>query len=672
MNPQTHQRLLQAIHHQKQGEILEAEAIYLAVLQDDPDQAEAYHLYGTLAHQQHQYQRAQDLILQAITLNPNLALYHFNLGIVFESQGLWSEAISAYQRVIELQPESAQGHERMGYVYLAQGLRNQATSAFENAIALNPDLIDGYLILGRLASDNKRMEQAELYYQKAYQLDPSRLEIILQLAMVFENQNRTEEAIQWYQKAIQMDPQCYVARWREALVLPRIYTNQEHLHFYRDRYTAGLEHLAQEVSTSPSNAPTPHLEGAQASTSFYLNYQGENDKHLQQRFSQLIHQILAHHYPHWVQSLTRPLPRASAKIKVGYISHHFRFNTVMKLFKGWIDHHDRDRFSLHCYYTDSLQDAITQALKSQVDSFVIATDFETACQSILADQLDILVLLDIPMSTLTTQLSCLRLAPIQCTTWTQPVTSGSPTVDYFISSELMEPDHGQEHYTERLVRLPGIGICYEQPSLPLLKDRTALNLPQDAVLYLSCQFFPKYLPQYDYLFPAIALNVPQAKFVFISRESNRIADIFSQRLTSAFAQVGLDYADYCLILPRLSTEDYFQVNLLCDVYLDTLSWSGGNTTLEALACGLPVVTCPGPLMRSRHSAAILQQLGLRATVATDEAHYVEIASQLGLDLEWRQDLVQKIWQNLPNIFNRQDSVVALEAFYQDVVSNHLG
>ncbi len=56
--------------------------------------------------------------------------------------------------------------------------------------------------------------------------------------------------------------------------------------------------------------------------------------------------------------------------------------------------------------------------------------------------------------------------------------------------------------------------------------------------------------------------------------------------------------------------DYLRVNALCDVFLDTLHWSGGNTTLDALAAGLPPVTLPGAYMRGRQSFAMLRMLGL--------------------------------------------------------------
>ncbi len=41
------------------------------------------------------------------------------------------------------------------------------------------------------------------------------------------------------------------------------------------------------------------------------------------------------------------------------------------------------------------------------------------------------------------------------------------------------------------------------------------------------------------------------------------------------------------------------LNRCCDLFLDSVGWSGCNSTLEALACGLPVVTWPGELMRGR-------------------------------------------------------------------------
>ena len=55
----------------------------------------------------------------------------------------------------------------------------------------------------------------------------------------------------------------------------------------------------------------------------------------------------------------------------------------------------------------------------------------------------------------------LRLAPVQCTSWGIQITSGIPTVDYYISSALVEPDDAADHYSEELL-LARTLLSYQQ------------------------------------------------------------------------------------------------------------------------------------------------------------------------------------------------------------------
>jgi predicted O-linked N-acetylglucosamine transferase (SPINDLY family) len=96
--------------------------------------------------------------------------------------------------------------------------------------------------------------------------------------------------------------------------------------------------------------------------------------------------------------------------------------------------------------------------------------------------------------------------------------------------------------------------------------------------------------------------------------------------------------------------------------LDTLHWSGGNTSLDALASGLPVVTLPGGLMRGRQSQAMLRALGAGELVARDVDGYVETAVTLGRDASRRRALSQAIVANRSALFEREEPVRALEDF----------
>jgi len=360
------------------------------------------------------------------------------------------------------------------------------------------------------------------------------------------------------------------------------------------------------------------------------------------------------------------MPSVTGKIRVGYLTHYFHPYSGTLWLTGWLRHINRDQFEIYCYYIGNHPDSITAEFQQFSDVFRhIPGTIEAIAQQVLADQLHILVFPEIGMDAQTVQLAALRLAPIQCTAWGHPVTSGLSTVDYYLSSELMEPENGEQHYTETLIRLPQLGIAYPHPYVPeLTQSRTDFGLNEDSIIYFCGQAPFKYLPQHDRLLVEIARRVPNAQFVFLR------ADVLQSRLQRAFAAGGLAYDHHCVFLPSLSRSDYLMLNLLCDGFLDTIGFTGGNTTFDAIACGLPVITHPQAFMRGRMSAAILQALGVVETIAQTEADYIELAVKLAIDPAWKTALAQKILAQKAQVFDDQTCILGLESFYRKTVLNH--
>jgi glycosyl transferase family 41 len=104
----------------------------------------------------------------------------------------------------------------------------------------------------------------------------------------------------------------------------------------------------------------------------------------------------------------------------------------------------------------------------------------------------------------------------------------------------------------------------------------------------------------------------------------------------------------------------------CDVFLDSIGWSGCNSTLESLAHNLPIVTMPGPLMRARHSLAILAMMGLTGTIASSTDDYIAIAARLGLDVAWRDTLREATARSKHRLYRDGSSIAALEDFLDRV------
>jgi predicted O-linked N-acetylglucosamine transferase (SPINDLY family) len=541
----------------------------------------------------------------------------------------WQEASIQYQKILELQTGDAELYWRLSECFIHLNLPDQACKTLQEGIKLYPS-------------------EGKLHFY---------------LIVNLQRNGRIEEAIFRANAASNLLPSNYTFKVLKNLILPVSYITQDEISSHRQRFIIGLQDLIRQTSLETPDEQKHALAGIGSFTNFYLSYQAQNDIELQRQYGNLIHRIMAANYPQWIAPLSMPTLKDNHKIRIGYVSAYLHSYSGTLWLTGWLRHSDHQSFEIYCYYTGNAPDAVTQQFHDNSDKFYhIPYSLEAVCKQIIADELHILVFPEIGMDPPTMQIAGLRLAPVQCMAWGHPVTSGLPTIDYFLSSQLMEPDNAQEHYSEKLIRLPNIGVSYPKPYIPpLVKTRSDFQLRDDAVIYLCCQAPFKYLPQYDWILAEIAHRVPQSQFVFLR------GGLLQPRLNRAFAAIGLNSEDYCVFLNIPERLDYLMINLLSDVYLDTFCWSGGNTTLEAIACNLPVVTCPGEFMRGLHSYSFLKMIGVTDTIAKDEAEYVEIAVRLGLDPVWRQEITEQINKHHDHLYDDKGCVTGLEAFYKQVV-----
>jgi len=634
------------------GELDQAESIYQKAIAANPNHFGSYLNLGNVLMERHQVDEAVETYKKALRLKPRDHDILYNLGVAFDAKN-----------------EPIQAALHYACAYYNRGQYQEAINHYQQFLETKTGNLNLYLTLTKCYQSLNQYEQAINTYQEGIKLYPKAADLYFFLALALQDFGRIQEAIAVASEASQLLPDSLMLKLEKQRLLPIIYETEKEIEFYRCRFTQGLEELIQQTSLNTPEDKKSALLGVGSLTNFYLQYQGKNDLELQMRYGQFVHQVMAANYPQWAKPLSTPPLSQNGKIRIGYISSCMRWHTVGKLMLGWSRNCNRDEFEVYCYYVEPNVDFLTQQFRTYSHTFHhIPDDLESVCKQIIYDQLHVLVFLDIGMHPKITQIAGLHLAPVQCTTWAHPITSGLPTIDYFLSSELMEPENAQSHYSEQLVCLPNIGVSYAKPIIPEPKKiRSEFELRDETVVYLSCQSLFKYLPQYDYVFAAIAQRVPQAKFAFISRQSIHITQIFRQHLQRAFANYGLNSEDYCVILPRQNADDYFNLNLVSDVFLDTFTWSGGNTTLEAIACNLPIVTCPGEFMRGRHSYAILKMLGVTDTIAKDEAEYIEIAVRLGLDPEWRDSIVERMVHRHSYLYDNKTCVEALEAFYRRVV-----
>jgi len=574
------------------GDLNGAREAFLSVLQGDKYNATALHHLGLIAFQSGQDKDAITYLKSAAAADPSRADVLADMGVIHRQLGDLAKAETHLKRACFVAPENAAHLYNLGLVLGDQDKLEEAETTYRETVRLDPSHVAAFNNLGNILKRQNRQSDALEAYEQAIAVEDTFAPALKNKADALESLGRVEDAQQAYALSVNARPDAGTLI-RDALLLPVIPESIDQIAEMRARMDTKLD----ELLDSDLRLDDPVKEvGA---TNFMLAYHGLNDRDLQVKIADLYRQscppltFKAPHCEEWMAGLE------GGPIRIGFVSAFLHEHTVGRLMEGLITSLPDRQFEVIVYGAGPTIDLLTARIERAVSKFVtLSGRLEIARAEIASDELDVLYFCDIGMEPFTYFLSFARLAPIQCVGWGHPVTTGVSTIDYFLSSRLMEPVGADGAYSEKLIKLDCLPTFISDPAGPLEGN------PRTPGQILCPQSLFKFHPDFDEMIGGILRACPGAELVLLEGSQGAWED----RLNARFAKSVPDVTDRIRYQKRQTRHEFLASLAAADVVLDTPHYSGGLTTQEALAAGTPVVTLPGDYLRGRVSAGFYRKI----------------------------------------------------------------
>ena len=622
--------------------------------------AEAWSNHGVALKGLERYEESLVSHERAVALNSRFAGGWSNRGVTLNLLQRNREAVLSFDRALELDPRFAEAWSNRSVALAALKRNDDALDSLARALKLCPDNPETHRRRASVLLDLKRLDEALASCDRALKIDEGFADAWHQRGMVLREMLEPVRAGESFDNALRLEPERVSTRWARAFVdIPLLRLREEDSQQSRVAFAEALERL--EAWLEPA-----HLQNAFQSVGsvqpFYLAYQSIGNKPLLERYGALCCRLMAH----WQlrQGIAASVGGESGRLRVGIVGDQIRNHSVWQaITRDWLFNFDPARFETHVYYLGPFGDEQTALAREHSTSFTEGLPtLEAWARTIASARLDAVIYPEIGMHALTTQLASMRLAPVQLVAWGHPETSGLPTIDYYVSADLLEPASAADAYTEKLVKLPHLGCCYPfEPTEAIAPDLSNLGIDGGAPLLVCPGTAFKYAPAHDRALVEIARQLGRCTFVFF--DQNRWwTQVLKERLRRAFSEAGLVANRHLVFVPWMSKVQFHGLMEQADVYLDTIGFSGFNTAMQAVASGLPIVTCEGTFMRGRLAAGILRRMALDDLIAVDVDHYIALAVHLAQDAAARERVRERLRERRSVLYEDLEPVRALEEF----------
>jgi len=213
----------------RQGLLDEASEIYLALLKEYPEHADAMHLMGLIAAQNRNPRLAIDWISKALHIEPANPKFHNNLATAYLDIEDYPSAVNAYDKAIHCQEDYVDAYFNKGIALLNLKKYELAIQAFKQAISLDSNFAEALILLGHSLKEVGRIGEAIDSYAKAESLTPENAGLLYNLGNAYKAQKEFKLAIKQYDKCIAIAPDFIGAYVNRGVVLKELGSFEEAL-----------------------------------------------------------------------------------------------------------------------------------------------------------------------------------------------------------------------------------------------------------------------------------------------------------------------------------------------------------------------------------------------------------------------------------------------------------
>jgi len=582
----------------------------------------------------------------------------------------WSEAIARPLRALLRDALAAQ----------AAGRGKQADRLFARARELDAGVPQGdraaqhFYTRGLMHLRHRRIDRARRCFDLAHRLVPNAAAPLGMLGFAGYFDGDTASARRDYDRALAVAAPAERGALRINRLIdtvPQIASSTAQLREERAWFERELDALLAD----PPQIADPLQEIHR--TVFFLDYQGCNNRELHIKLARLflrstpsLAYVAAHAASARTPGTLGAYPSAAARRpSVGIVSMFLHKHSV----GAWYKHFVRRLIESGCFecvlftYLDKVDEELRDAADVHGRHVFLERTLEGARAQIEAARLDVLIYTDVAMHPFLYFLSFSRLAPVQALLVGHPGTSGVPTLDWFVSNVHQDREGDALHYGERLARLPLIPAWVQKTPPPSQRmSRAALGWHQRMRVYLCPMTLQKMHPDFDWALGEILRRDPDGEIVLFA---DRERSLWQTRLEERFARELPSVAGRIDFRPFAAREEFVNLLLEADCVLDPFHFSGGVTSYIALSLGVPVITLPGELFRSRMTAGMYAQLGVKGCVAISPEHYVELALAFAADPALRAQAGARITSAHARLFETDAAVDAFAHWIETVLED---
>jgi protein O-GlcNAc transferase len=607
----------------QRGMLADAEQLYRQIVETSPDQIVALNNRGVALERLDRMDEALASIDSALAIRPDYADAHYNRGIVLLRMRRFDEALASYDQALAIRPDYAEALSNRGIAMMELHRLDDALASFDAALAIKADYAEACYNRGIVLMRLERANEALSSFDSALAIRSDYAAASFNRGVALQGLKRHQEALATFDRILAADP--------------------DHPHALSALATSALETCDWTLTEDISRRLKRRIVDQQGFIAPFVLLFYSDDPSLQLACAK-------NFVRHTIAALPR-LPQRPAgrheKIRIAYLSADFRNHPMSQLMAELFGLHDRARFEvIGISFGPDDRSEIRARVAAAFDQFYDLRAESDRDIAALVSDLKIDIAIDLMGHTRNSRpgISAHRGAPIQVSYLGFPGTTGAGFIDYVIADAIVLPLDQQRFYTEEIVHLPEtywvndskLKISEQVPT------RAEAGLPDRGFVFCCFNKGAKITaPVFEVWMRLLA--AVDGSVLWLLRD-NAVAE---SNLRKEAARRGID-PGRLVFAGKLALDRHLARHRLADLFLDTLPYNAHTTASDALAAGLPLVTCLGKTFSGRVAASLLSAAGLAELVTQSLVEYEALALKLAKDGEYLGDVRARLAQNRKN------------------------